>query len=143
MVGAPTHQFDYNSVSYWQLYEITNFLDPSVVPVITKVPNQPTNFNNISPIYGSDDRIIFTSDRPRNGEPRRVEPVYLAHAHADRGAVAGEQDGVGFHRTHGTPGELEIVQCRSAGGLTGNQAPIFHRVARRAEVIARLHQVPT
>ncbi len=32
--------------------------------MITKVPNQPADFNNVSPIYGTDDRIIFTSDRP-------------------------------------------------------------------------------
>jgi hypothetical protein len=69
VVGAPRHQFDYSSVSFWQLYEITNFTDPNAVPVITKVPHQPTNYNNISPIYGTDDRIIFTSDRPRNGAP--------------------------------------------------------------------------
>jgi hypothetical protein len=68
VVGAPTHQFDYATVNYWQLYEITNFTNPNSVPVITKVPNQPTNYNNIAPIYGSDDRIIFTSDRPRNGQ---------------------------------------------------------------------------
>ena len=36
-------------------------------PVIRKIPNQPADFNNISPIYGTDDRILFTSDRPRNG----------------------------------------------------------------------------
>jgi hypothetical protein len=68
VVGAPRYQYDYNTVNYWQLYEVTNFTDPSSVPIITKVPNQPTNFNNISPIYGTDDRIIFTSDRPRNGQ---------------------------------------------------------------------------
>ncbi|MDB6034125.1 MAG: hypothetical protein JWM16_4463, partial [Verrucomicrobiales bacterium] len=67
VVGAPKAQYDYNTVSYWQLYEITNFTDPASVPVITKVPNQPTNYNNVAPIYGTDDRIIFTSDRPRNG----------------------------------------------------------------------------
>ncbi len=54
--------------AYWQLYEITNFTNPNSVPVITKVPNQPTNFNNVSPIYGSADQIIFTTDRPRNGQ---------------------------------------------------------------------------
>jgi hypothetical protein len=70
VVGAPKRQFDYSSVGFWQLYEITNFTDPNSTPVITKVPNQPTNFNNIAPIYGSDDRIIFTSDRPRNGQPQ-------------------------------------------------------------------------
>jgi hypothetical protein len=69
-IGAPRHQYDYASVSYWQLYEITNFTDPASVPIITKVPNQPANYNNISPIYGTDDRIIFTSDRPRNGQPQ-------------------------------------------------------------------------
>ncbi len=58
---------------YWQLYEITNFTSPAAVPVITKVPNQPTNYNNIAPIYGSDDRIIYTSDRPRNGQ-RQLYP---------------------------------------------------------------------
>ncbi len=67
-VGAPEYQFDYSAVSYWQLYEITNFTDPASVPVITKVPNQPTNYNNVAPIYGTDDRIIFASDRPRNGQ---------------------------------------------------------------------------
>ena len=68
VLGAPKYQYDYNTVNYWQLYEITNFTDSASVPVITKVPNQPANFNNISPIYGTDDRIIFTSDRPRNGQ---------------------------------------------------------------------------
>jgi hypothetical protein len=36
-------------------------LGPSDTPVITKVPNQPASFNNVSPIYGTDDRIIFAS----------------------------------------------------------------------------------
>ena len=35
--------------------------------MITKVPNQPTNYNNVDPCYASDGRILFTSDRPRNG----------------------------------------------------------------------------
>lgn len=69
VVGAPNHINDDQGAYYWQLYEITG-LGPSDTPVITKVPNQPANFNNISPTYGSDDRIIFTSDRPRNGQPQ-------------------------------------------------------------------------
>ena len=69
VVGAPLEQFHVSENGFWQLYEITNFRDPQAVPVITKVPNQPTNYNNLSPIYGTDDRIIFTSDRPRNGQP--------------------------------------------------------------------------
>ena len=72
VVGSPSN-INASTTYYWQLYEITNFTAPGAVPIITKVPNQPTNFNNISPIYGSDDRIIFTSDRPRNGE-RQLYP---------------------------------------------------------------------
>lgn len=66
VMGAPTKQYQVETY-YWQLYEITG-LGPNDTPVITKVPNQPANFNNVSPIYGTDDRIIFTSDRPRNGQ---------------------------------------------------------------------------
>lgn len=67
VMGAPTEQFDSaDQAARWQLYEITG-LGQNDTPVITKVPNQPAAFNNISPIYGSDDRIIFTTDRPRDG----------------------------------------------------------------------------
>lgn len=66
VIGAPTKQYEV-STYYWQMYEITG-LGQNETPVITKVPNQPTTFNNVSPIYGTDDRIIFTTDRPRSGE---------------------------------------------------------------------------
>ncbi len=67
VVGAPARQYDYTTF-YWQLYEITG-LGAGDTPVITLVPGQPANHNNVSPIYGTDDSIIFTSDRPRNGAP--------------------------------------------------------------------------
>ncbi|HTI72728.1 MAG TPA: hypothetical protein VMF06_22335 [Candidatus Limnocylindria bacterium] len=54
-------------VGVWQLYEVTGF-GLGETTVITKVPNQPTGYNNISPCYGSDGRIIFTTDRPRSGQ---------------------------------------------------------------------------
>ena len=75
VIGAPTQQYQVKTF-YWQLYEITG-LGQNQTPVITKVPNQPANYNNISPIYGTDDRIIFTTDRARNGaahlSPQRDE----------------------------------------------------------------------
>ena len=75
VVGGATRQFEVGQY-YFQIYEITG-LGPSDTPVITKVPNQPANYNNVSPIYGTDERIIFTSDRPRNGDralyPQRDE----------------------------------------------------------------------
>lgn len=75
VIGGASEQYEYETY-YWQLYEVSG-LDQEDTPVITKVPNQPVGFNNISPIYTSDDKIIFTSDRPRNGEthlyPQRDE----------------------------------------------------------------------
>ena len=65
VVGSYKQQFQLQDF-YWQLYEITG-LGKGEKVVITKVPNQPANFNNVSPVYGTDDRIIFTTDRPRDG----------------------------------------------------------------------------
>ena len=66
VIGAPITRYQVETY-FWQLYEITG-LGKGETPVIAKVPNQPQGYNNISPIYGTDDRIIFTSDRPRNGD---------------------------------------------------------------------------
>jgi Hydrazine synthase alpha subunit middle domain len=74
VIGAPVKQYE-EPETHWQLFEITN-LEVNQTPVITKVPNQPL-YNNVSPVYGSDDRIIFTTDRPRDGSahlyPQRDE----------------------------------------------------------------------
>ncbi len=66
VVGSPTNQYQV-ATYYWQLYEVVG-LGENQTPVITKVANQPANYNNVSPIYGADDRIIFSSDRPRDGQ---------------------------------------------------------------------------
>ena len=65
VVGAPERRYQ-SIVTYWQLYEVTG-LGVGQTAVITKVPNQPPDYNNVSPVYASDDRILFISDRPRNG----------------------------------------------------------------------------
>ena len=66
VVGAPTQQYAVQSF-YWQLYEVTG-LGVGQTAVITRVPYQPEACNNVAPIYASDDRIIFASDRSRTGE---------------------------------------------------------------------------
>ncbi|HEV2720546.1 MAG TPA: hypothetical protein VG323_11050, partial [Thermoanaerobaculia bacterium] len=66
VVGAPTQQYAVQTF-FWQIYEITG-LGATDTPVIRKIPNQPAGYNNVSPFYGTDDRILFTSDRPRGGE---------------------------------------------------------------------------
>ena len=65
VIGAPLEQYRYRT-DYWQIYEITG-LGKDQTPVIRKIAHQPPDYNNVSPIYASDDRILFTSDRPRNG----------------------------------------------------------------------------
>lgn len=64
VVGAP-EQYQWNEY-YWQIYEITG-LGQNETPSIRRISNQPPDYNNVSPFYGTDDRILFTSDRPRNG----------------------------------------------------------------------------
>lgn len=66
VIGAPARRYQV-ATYYWQIYEITG-LGKNDTPVITKVQQQPENYNNVSPFYGTDDRILFTSDRPRNGK---------------------------------------------------------------------------
>jgi hypothetical protein len=64
VVGAPPSGAE---GSYkWQLYEVTG-LARGQTAVITRVPNQPLQRNNVSPCYASDGRILFTSDRTRDG----------------------------------------------------------------------------
>src|ERR1044071_3359201 len=66
VVGAPAQQYVWETY-HWQIYEITN-LGQNDTPVIRKIANQPADYNNVSPFYGTDDRVLFTSDRPRSGE---------------------------------------------------------------------------
>jgi hypothetical protein len=109
VVGAPKQQYDYATQPYWQLYEITNFLSAGSVPVITKVPNQPTNYNNISPVYGTDDRIIFTSDRPRNGQ-RHLYPQLDEYEEAPTVT--------GLWSLNPTNGDLFILNHSPSGAFT-------------------------
>jgi hypothetical protein len=49
--------------STWQMYEVTG-LAKGQTAVFTKLPGQPS-YNNVSPIYSTDDKVLFTSDAPR------------------------------------------------------------------------------
>ncbi|WP_428664600.1 3-coathanger stack domain-containing protein [Runella sp.] len=65
VIGSATTRYQVQSYT-WKLYEITG-LGKNDTPVITLVPNQPIGYNNVQPIYGTDDRIIFTTDMPLGG----------------------------------------------------------------------------
>ncbi|MGZ5199236.1 MAG: HzsA-related protein [Telluria sp.] len=59
---------DQGANAFWQLYEATG-LGKGEHAHITRVPGQPGDANNVSPLYATDGRILFTSDRPRAGQP--------------------------------------------------------------------------
>lgn len=64
MVVGGTTQNNYAPV-FWQIHEVSG-LGAGQPVQITRL-QQPANANNVSPIYGTDDRILFTSDRPHDG----------------------------------------------------------------------------
>ena len=63
-IGSVTQRYSHkqNNAFRWQIYEIEG-LGKSEKVQIKKVANQPKDANNIAPIYGSDDRVIFISDQ--------------------------------------------------------------------------------
>ncbi len=63
--GAPSQQY-VQEQTFWQLYEVTGLGEGDSVS-IGRVPRQPSSYNNVSPAYLSDGRIVFVSDRPRGG----------------------------------------------------------------------------
>jgi len=65
VVGAPTQQYQVAQF-YWQIYEVSG-LGEGETASIRHISGQPGTFNNVSPIYGTDGRIIFSSDRPPSG----------------------------------------------------------------------------
>lgn len=104
VVGAPAEQ--YQVASYrWQLYEITG-LGASQTPVITKVPRQPEGFNNINPVYGSDDTIFFTTDRPRNG---------ASHLYPQRDEYESAPTVSGLWNLNPQTGELRLLDHAPSG----------------------------
>lgn len=109
IMGAPTKQYDYSwQEARWQLYEI-NGLGQNETPVITKVANQPAEYNNISPVYGSDDRIIFTTDRPRNG---------AAHLYPQRDEYELAPIVSGIWSLDPTTGDLRLLNHAPSGDFT-------------------------
>jgi hypothetical protein len=107
VIGAPTRQYEVQTY-YWQIYEISG-LGKADTPVITKVPNQPANYNNITPIYGTDDRIIFTTDRPRNGE-RHLYPQLDEYEEAPTVS--------GLWRLDPVSGDLRLLNHAPSGDFT-------------------------
>ena len=106
IVGAPG-QYD-PTPFHWQLYEITG-LGLADTPVITRVPNQPPDSNNVSPCYASDDRILFASDRPRDGS---------AHLFPQRDEYEEQPTNTGLWSLDPATGDLFLMQHSPSGSFS-------------------------
>ena len=107
VVGAPTAQYQVKTF-YWQLYEVTG-LAKGQVATITKVPNQPTTYNNVSPFYSTDDRVLFTSDRPRNG---------LAHLYPQLDEYESTATVTGIWSLNPTTADLRLLNHTPSGAFS-------------------------
>lgn len=106
-IGAPSQQFQV-AAYYFQLYEITGF-GIGQTPVITKVPHQPVDFNNVQPTYDSRGRIVFVSDRPRNG---------ARHLYPQHDEYESTPTPTGLWRLDPDSGELILLQHSPSGSFT-------------------------
>lgn len=106
VIGAPVKKWDV-SPQYWQLYEVTG-LGKGEKAVIRKVPHQPEQYNNISPVYGSDDAIIFTSDIPVGKE---------AHLYPQLDEYESAQVVSGLWSLNTQSGELKMLQHSPSGSF--------------------------
>jgi hypothetical protein len=106
VIGAPKafEQKPYR----WQLFEVTG-LAQGETAVITKVPNQPADYDNVSPIYGTDDRIIFASDRPRDGQ---------AHLFPQLDEYESTPSTTGLWRLDPASGKLELLNHTPSGAFS-------------------------
>ncbi len=103
VVGAPD-AFEHNKY-VWQIYEVTGIAAGETVK-ITKVANQPADFNNLSPTYATDDRIIFSSDRPRNGE---------AYLHPQLDEYESAPTTTGLYSLDPVSGDLKMIEHAPSG----------------------------
>ena len=104
VVGVPSRQYEVREYR-WQLYEATGVVKGEQVK-IAKVPNQPESYNNVMPAYGSDDAILFISDRPRNGEP---------HLYPQLDEYESTPTNTGLWRLRPETGELALLDHSPSG----------------------------
>jgi hypothetical protein len=94
----------------WQLYEITNLtaVIAGSAPQISKVANQPV-YNNIHPNYLSDGKLVFVSDRPRNGSAL-LSPI--------KDEYRGQPANSGLWRLDPATGDLYLLEHTPGGSFS-------------------------
>ncbi len=107
IVGAPAQQ--YQSTTYhWQIYEVTG-LGQGETASIRRIEDQPATFNNVSPIYGTDGRILFTSDRPPSG---------ASHHYPQRDEYESAFTVAAIYALDETSGELTVIEHSPRGSFS-------------------------
>src|SRR5689334_9346781 len=106
VIGSPA--LGQAETSRWQIYEISG-LGAQDTPQIVHVPGQPADYDNVSPVYASDDQILFTSDRPRNG---------AAHLFPQLDEYEEAPSVTGIWKLDPTNGALQLVEHAPSGAFS-------------------------
>jgi hypothetical protein len=106
VIGAPPARYQ-REPWYWQMYEVTG-LGQGQTAVITKVANQPADYNNVNPTYASGGRIVFASDRPRSGE---------RHLYPQQDEYESAPTVTGLWKLDPTSGVLQMLQHSPSGSF--------------------------
>jgi hypothetical protein len=106
LVGSPTGAG--GEPAAWQMYEVRG-LGRGERAVVTRVAGQPAVYNNVSPLYGSDDALLFTSDRPRDG---------AAHLYPQLDEYEATPTVTGIWRFDPASGSLRILNHAPSGAFT-------------------------
>jgi Hydrazine synthase alpha subunit middle domain len=104
VVGGVGERYDQEDF-FWQIYEVSGLARDEEV-AIRRIDGQPAQYNNVSPIYGSDDSIIFASDRPRGGE---------AHLYPQLDEYESQPTTAGIYRLDESGGDLELIEHAPSG----------------------------
>ncbi len=115
LIGAPTARYQVG-VWHWQIYEVSGLGENQPVQ-IRKIANQPP-YNNISPIYATDGRILFTSDRPRDGS---------AYLYPQRDEYESSPIVAGIYSLGEASGDLKLLE-HAPSGATSLSIDSFGRV---------------
>ncbi len=108
VVGAPPQQYQH-VYPPWQLYEVSG-LERGETATITKVSDQPEDYNNVSPLYATDgEDILFTSDRPLDG----AEHLYPQLDEYESAATV-----TGIYRLSPGDGELILLEHAPSGAFS-------------------------
>ena len=107
VVGAPTQQYQVASFR-WQIYEVSG-LAQGATTTIRRIANQPAGFNNVSPIYATDGRILFTSDRPPSG---------AAQLYPQRDEYESAFTVAGIYALDESTGDLQLLEHSPSGSFS-------------------------